>query len=121
MLTSVISESLSVGSVCLFKLFPTYVNAPGAKVVKYMVECCVKKHKMIKRELTAHVSKGIVAISRNALVDWIWVNRPKYYKPCFKNSQTLAQMIALEKWSRVHSTDHCVDCIHANEFLCAFV
>lgn len=97
------------------KLSNYLVCDAGEKVVAYMVQCCVKQHKMTERLLTAHVNKHIVPISRNALVDWLRVNRAKDYKPRFQNSQTPEQMIALAKWGEVHSKDHWIDCIHADE------
>lgn len=84
-------------------------------VVEYMVKCCVNKRKMVERDLTAYVNKHIVPITRNALVDWLRVNGSKDYKPRFQNSQTPQQMRDLEKWGAVHSKDHWVDCIHADE------
>ena len=52
---------------------------------------------MVERELHAYVNKHVVPISRNALMDWLRVNRVKNYKPRFQNSQTPEQMEALLK------------------------
>ena len=80
-----------------------------------MVECCLTRTKMTQRSLTAHVNKFIVPISRNAMSDWLYANNVKCIKPRFQFCQTQAHMTALEKWGQLHSVDHWIDCLHADE------
>lgn len=88
---------------------------PGVKLVDYMIECCLSRTKMTERATAAYVNKFIVPICRHALVDWMKINNVRSIKPRFQFCQTLAHMEALKKWGEIHSKDHWVDCLHADE------
>ena len=87
----------------------------GEMIIDYMIDCALTQTKMTERSTWLYVDTKIVPIGRTALVDWMLVNNCKAYKPRFQFCQTAAHMAALKEWGDIHSNDHWVDCLHADE------